>query len=120
MVAEPISESRLVRVIGKVPLLRRLRKQEQTTAPVPVYQAQPALKSVDKQGLIQPAAVAVKVYVAESGAVKRAEVVEFGDPPNWDLANASLAAARKWTFHPARLDDMPISSEVILHFRFNP
>jgi hypothetical protein len=120
MVAEPISASRLGRVVGKVPLLRRLRKQEQTIAPVPLYQAQPTLKSVDKQGLFQPASVAVKVYVAESGAVKRAEVVEYGDPPNWNLANASLAAARKWTFQPARLDDMAVSSEVILHFRFNP
>jgi len=120
MVAEPVSDSRLVRVIGKVPLLRRLRKQEKTTAAVPVYQAQPTLRSADKKGLVQPSAVAVKVYVAESGAVKRAEVVEFGDPPNWDLANASLAAARKWTFNPARLDDMAVSSEVILHFRFNP
>ena len=120
MVAEPVSDSRLVRVIGKVPLLRRLRKQEQTTAAVPLYQAQPTLRTLDMQGLFQPASVAVKVYVAESGAVKRAEIVEYGDPPNWSLANASLAAARKWTFHPARLDDMAVSSEVILHFRFNP
>jgi len=120
MVAEPVSDSRLVRVIGKVPLLRRLRKQEQTTAAVPLYQAQPTLRTLDMQGLFQPASVAVKVYVAESGAVKRAEIVEYGDPPNWSLANASLAAARKWTFHPARLDDMAVSSEVVLHFRFNP
>ena len=120
MVAEPVSDSRLVRVIGKVPLLRRLRKQEQTTAAVPLYQAQPTLRTLDRQGLFQSASVAVKVYVAESGAVKRAEIVEYGDPPNWSLANASLAAARKWTFHPARLDDMAVSSEVILHFRFNP
>jgi hypothetical protein len=120
MVAEPISDSRLVRVIGKVPLLRRLRKQEQTTAAVPMYQAQPTLRTLDRQGLVQPTSVAVKVYVAESGAVKRAEVVELGDPPNWSLANASLVAARKWTFQPARLDDMVVSSEVILHFRFNP
>jgi hypothetical protein len=120
MVAEPVSGSRLVRVVGKVPLLRRLRKQEQTTAAVPLYQAQPTLRTLDRQGLFQPASVAVKVYVAESGAVKRAEVLEYGDPPNWSLANASLAAARKWTFHPARLDDMAVSSEVILHFRFSP
>ena len=120
MVAELVSDSRLVRVIGKVPLLRRLRKQEQTTAAVPLYQAQPTLRTLDMQGLFQPASVAVKVYVAESGAVKRAEIVEYGDPPNWSLANASLAAARKWTFHPARLDDMAVSSEVVLHFRFNP
>jgi TonB family protein len=120
MVAEPVSDSRLSRVIGKVPLLRRLRKQQQTTPPVPSYQAQPTLEPVEKQGMLQPASVAVKVYVAESGAVKRAEVLEYGNPPNWTLANASLAAARKWTFQPARLDDMAVSSEVILHFRFNP
>ena len=120
MMADPVSESRLTRVIGKVPLLRRLRKHEGTIPPVPSYQAQPTLRPLDRQSLLHPASVAVRVYVAESGAVKRAEVLEYGDPPNWSLANASLAAARKWTFQPARLDDMAVSSEVILHFRFTP
>jgi len=85
-----------------------------------VYRAQPTLKIPDKQTLIHPVAVDVKVFVAESGTVKNAEVVEYGDPPNWSLANAALVAARKWTFEPARVEEMPVSSEVLLHFRFTP
>jgi TonB family protein len=120
IVAEPVSAPRLAQLAGKIPLLRRIGHKDKATAPVPLYQAQPSLRIPDTQNLLQPASVAVKVYVAESGAVKRAEVVVYGDPPNWNLANASLAAARKWTFQPARIEQMPVSSEVILHFRFNP
>jgi outer membrane biosynthesis protein TonB len=64
--------------------------------------------------------VAFKVSVGESGAVSQAEVVAYGDPPNLTLANASLAAARHWIFEPAHIEGLPVSGEVILHFRFSP
>jgi hypothetical protein len=120
IVTEPVPGSRLGQLAGKLPLVRRFRKPERTAVPVPVYRAQPTLKIPDKQTLIHPVAVDVKVFVAESGTVKNAEVVEYGDPPNWSLANAALVAARKWTFEPARVEEMPVSSEVLLHFRFTP
>ena len=120
ILAEPVSGSRLGQLVGKVPLLRRLRKPVKTATPVPLYQAQPSLKVSDKQSLVRPVSVDVKVYVGESGTVNSAEVVDYGDPPNWGLANAALAAARDWTFEPARIEDAAVSSEVILHFRFNP
>jgi outer membrane biosynthesis protein TonB len=62
----------------------------------------------------------VKVFIGEGGRVASAEIVEFGDPPNFTLANAALAASRNWTFEPARLGELPVSSEMILHFRFGP
>jgi TonB family protein len=119
--AEPVPASRFSRVLGKVPLFRRLGKPSKAEAPVPLYQAQPLLKKVPKEEeLAQPVTVNVKVNVAESGVVRNAEVIEYGDPPNWTLADAALAAARRWTFQPARVEDTPVSSSVILHFHFTP
>jgi hypothetical protein len=114
--AEPLEGSWLGHFIGKVPILRRLRKDAKSVAPSPVYQAQPVPKVPDGEKLVRPLTIDVKVYVGESGTVTHAEVVEYGAPPNWALANASLTAARQWTFEPARVDDIGVSSEVLLHF----
>jgi protein TonB len=119
VLAEPVS-SKLGHVVGKVPLLRRLNGHDNVAPAVPVYQAQPSLKLPNQQQVTEPVLVDVKVDVAESGKVKFAEITEYGDPPNFSLANAALAAARQWTFTPARAEDLPVSSQVVLHFRFNP
>jgi outer membrane biosynthesis protein TonB len=36
------------------------------------------------------------------------------------LATAAAAAARVWRFEPARQDDRPVPSELVLEFRFTP
>jgi TonB family protein len=119
VLAEPVS-SRLGHVVGKVPLLRRLNGHDHVAPAVPVYQAQPALKLPNQQHVTEPVLVDVKVDVAESGKVRSAEIVGYGEPPNFSLANAALAAARQWTFKPARTEDLPVSSQVVLHFHFTP
>ena len=118
--SEPVFGSKLGRAVGKIPLLRRLKSHDNVEGPVPVYQAQPSLKLPNQQHVTQPVSVDVKVDVAESGKVTSAEIVDYGEPPNFSLANAALAAARQWTFQPARTEDLPVASQVILHFRFNP
>jgi TonB family protein len=70
--------------------------------------------------MTRPVSVDVKVSVGESGIVEDAEVIDFGDPLGVALANSALAAARRWTFEPARVEDLAVSSKVILHFRFTP
>ena len=118
---EPLMGSRFGHMVGKIPLLRRLGKPAKVAAPVPLSQVQPNLKKMPgNQRLDRAVSVDVKVNVAESGAVRHAEVVEYGDPPNWTLAAAALSAARRWTFEPARMEDTAVSSDVILHFRFGP
>jgi len=107
-------------LVGKIPVLRRLKKPVKIAAPVPVYQAKPTIRMPDTAKLTRPVTIDVKVNVGESGAVDRAEVVEYGDPPNFTLANAALAAARQWTFEMPRVEDGAISSELILHFYFSP
>jgi hypothetical protein len=114
---ELVSSSRLGRLVERVPLLHRLRKQDETVAPVPIYQAQPSLKA-PASSLIRPVSIGIKIDVNESGAVTYAEVADYGDPPNFTLVNASLAAAQRWTFMPARLRDAAVSSQAILHFNF--
>ncbi len=106
----------------KIPLVRRLKKPDRTTAAVPIYKAKPVLGNGNTESLnvVRPLAVDVKVSVAETGAVQSAEITDYGDPPNWNLATAALNAARQWTFAPARRDESPVSSEMILHFHFNP
>ena len=116
---EVISGSRLGRVVERVPLLRRLRKQDETAAPVPIYQPQPVLKA-PALSLIRPVSIGIKIDVNESGAVTYAEVADYGDPPNFTFVNAWLAAAQRWTFKPARLRDVAVSSQAILHFNFTP
>jgi hypothetical protein len=115
-----VPSSRLGRLFGKIPLVGRLRKQPKAAEAVPVYQAQPIVRMPNDQQLVRPIAIGVKVYVGESGAVKDAEVVDYGDPLNLTLANAALAAARNWTFAPSRVDDIPVASQVIIHFYFSP
>lgn len=59
-------------------------------------------------------AVDVKVFINESGNVTRAQVLT----KDTNLAAASLEAARRWQFTPARKRDKPVASEMVLHFRF--
>jgi hypothetical protein len=116
---EPVSVSLLGRFVEKIPLLRRTRKPV-TADPVPIHEAQPSLDSEVSKRIAEPVSIGVKVSVADTGAVKDAEVVDYGEPPNWSAANAALDAARHWTFQPARIEDAAVSSEIILRFRFRP
>jgi TonB family protein len=102
-------------------LVRRLKKQEKAADAVPVNQPKPIVRMPGDQQLIAPVAVGVKVYVNESGVVNDAEVVDYGDDPlSPTLANAALAAARNWTFAPPQIDDVPVASQLIIHFYFSP
>ena len=118
----PVPSSRFGRLFGKIPLVGRMRKPAKAVEAfaVPVHQAQPIVRLPNDQQLTRPVAVGVKVYVGESGAVNNAEVVDYGDPLNLTLANAALAAARNWTFEPSRVDDIPVASQLIIRFYFNP
>ncbi len=108
------------RLVGKVPLLRRLRKSAKASSPAPLVQAQPVLTDLAKKSITAPVAADVRVDVGETGMVESAELVGHSDPLNVAVANAALAAAVRWTFEPARSDEAAVASKVILHFRFTP
>jgi hypothetical protein len=117
---EPVAGSSWGRLVGKVPLVRRLRKPAKISTPAPIFQAQPVLTNPVKQSITRPVAVDVRVDVGETGAVESAELIEFSDALNVAVANSALAAAVRWTFEPARSEEVAVSSKVILHFRFMP
>ncbi len=119
----PVPSSRFGRLFGKIPLVGRMKKPAKGVEAfaVPVHQAQPIVRLPNDQQLNRPVAVGVKVYIGESGAVNHAEVVDYGDDPlSPTLANAALAAARNWTFAPPQIDDVPVASQLIIHFYFSP
>jgi len=119
--AEPVVGSRLGRAIGRIPLLRRFKKKSQPyVPPQPVDQAEPVLTPVEKKAVTHSIPIDVKVYVTDSGQVDYAELLTDANDSNRDLASASVYAARRWRFTPARSGDTNVAGEVILHFRFRP
>jgi len=117
----PVRGSRWGGLFGKIPLVGRLRKQPKVVEAAPINQPRPIVRMPGDQQLIAPVAVGVKVYVDESGVVNDAEVVEYRDDPlSSTLVNAALGAARNWTFAPPQVDDVPVASQLIIHFYFSP
>lgn len=115
---ETVGESR--GIIGRIPLLRRLKKQPQTfVPPSPIREVRPSLTAREKRALVGPVPVDVKVYVANSGKVQFAELLSSSDRHE-DLAATAIYAARHWEFTPARLGPDKVPGEIILHFRFAP
>jgi hypothetical protein len=118
--AEPVGASRLSSVIGRIPLVRRLKKQRQAFVPPrPSHEYHPVLTASERRSLVRPVAMDVRVFVAENGKVSYAELLS-NSGQHRDLATAAVYAARRWDFVPARIGNERVPGEVILHFRFWP
>jgi hypothetical protein len=118
--AEPVSGSRVSRVVSHIPLLKRLRKPVQPfVPPTPLHEAKPHLSARDRADITGSVVVSVRVYVTKEGKVDFAEV-ESGARHRTELANAAIYAARHWDFTPAHMGEERVPGEVILHFRFAP
>jgi hypothetical protein len=117
VVAEPVTSSFVGRVVGKIPLVRRLKKPQTFVPPKPKRQVQPVLTAEEQHSLRKDTPLDVKVYVTDEGKVEFAEIRGHNDHPT--LASASLTAARRWSFTPARLGEENVAGEVILHFEFH-
>jgi len=118
--AEPVSGSRVSRVVSHIPLLKRLRKPVQPfVPPTPLHEAKPHLTASERADVTGPVVVSVRVYVTKEGRVEFAEV-ESGARHRTELANAAIYAARHWDFTPAHIGEESVPGEVILHFRFAP
>ena len=120
VVAEPVGASRFGSAIGKIPLLRRLRKQRQSfVPPAPAHEFRPVLSAAEKRTLDRPIVMDVRVWVGENGKVQYAELAS-NSGRHRDLAAAAVYAARRWDFTPARVGEERVPGEVILHFKFSP
>ena len=110
---EPVSGSRIGRVVGHIPGLGRLGKKDKGFVPArPIRQITPAVPAGDQ--LERDVPVDVKVTVDPAGNVSSVDS-HGGDK---ELARLAVDAARSWQFVPARRNDETVSSELILHFTF--
>ena len=75
-----------------------------------VRQVQPRVASV------QDASVAVRVNIDSKGVVKDADLLTKGIDGH--LGRSAVEAAKRWRFEPARADDRPVASDMVLRFRF--
>ena len=120
---EPSEPGVISRSINHIPVLNLLQRNkykagDKFSPARPVRQVRPRLPA-DLQGdeaNTQP--VDVKVWIDTSGQVTKAELLSDRTTP--EVADITSNAALKWTFEPARLSDHPVSSELVMHFRFAP
>ena len=68
--------------------------------------------------ITSPLAVDVKVSIDREGRVTRAGAVQHEDGLVDFLGNRAVAAARQWTFTPARRRGKPVESTRTIHFVF--
>jgi TonB family protein len=78
--------------------------------PKPVRQVQPHLATK------QPTSVAVRVAIDQKGNVWDANLLS--KDVDGKLGLSALEAARRWRFEPARVDDKPVPSDMVVRFRF--
>jgi TonB family protein len=79
----------------------------------PVREVKPKLPDAPEHPIVD-----VKVWIDETGQVTKTELLSDHVDP--DVAEVASNAAGKWTFQPAKLSDRPVSSEMVMHFRFVP
>lgn len=119
--AEPVQSTFFGRVVHKIPLIRRLKRQPADfMPPQAVHQIPPTLSRAERDSLTKETAVLVRVHVTETGKVDYAEPVSHLSERNRPLAAAAVYAARRWSFTPARLGEENVPGEMVLHFEFRP
>ena len=117
---EPSRPNRLKRLIHEVPGLRKLNPASADSKgfvpPRPLHDIQISLPPETRTVLMQKKQMDLKASVNASGRVTRVELLS---PRDEYLANLASYNAAAWRFAPAKLNDQPVPSEVILHFRFD-
>ena len=88
------------------------------TGPRPIHEVQPNLPPTVRATMRGSPEISVRVYVDARGRVTGATLAgQTGAVGPW-IAQATLDAARGWRFQPATSGGQPISSSVVLNFRF--
>jgi TonB family protein len=117
--SEEVAENRFKKAMHVIPGLRKLdkRREGDYVAPVAVQQPMPAISASVRRELGSDIVVPVKVSIDTNGYVSRVDLMN--SEVDTRLAEASLNAARQWRFHPARVDEKPAATKIILRFRFH-
>jgi hypothetical protein len=119
--AVELPESRLSRIAGKIPLLRKRRRTPEFLPPTPVRETTPTVPTELRRNLKSEVALDVRAYIDESGKVIYAEMLSNVTESDRSLASMAVFNARRWEFRPAQLGGHIVPAQVILHYRFgNP
>ncbi|MBM3773561.1 MAG: hypothetical protein FJW37_00170 [Acidobacteria bacterium] len=118
---EPVRVSPLRRAFAKIPglglLARRRQHPDANFLPArPVHQVKPLAPPEVALQLDHEVPVKLKVYIDETGRVEKAEFLSGEERDQ--LSRVARTAAHLWRFAPARLDDHPVPSEMVLNFVF--
>jgi hypothetical protein len=86
----------------------------------PIHESQPNLPLAIRATLISEVEVQIRVQVDESGLVVRIDPLGSTGPASDSLVSVTEEAARQWRFAPAMRGNRPVTSEVVLTFRYTP
>jgi hypothetical protein len=120
---EPAEPGVISRSINHVPVLNLLQRHrykagDKFLPASPIRQVKPRLPADLQREAEYKNPVDVKVWIDDNGLVTKALVLSDSSGP--EIADFAAHTALKWTFTPARLSDRPVSSEMVMHFRFEP
>jgi hypothetical protein len=118
---EAVTEPHSGGVMGKIPLLRRLRRGPDFVPPRPVQETTPTVPEKLRRTLRTEVPVDVRVYINKSGKVDFAELLSDITVANHDFASLAVFDARHWEFEPARSGRRIVPGQALLRYRFgNP
>jgi hypothetical protein len=86
----------------------------------PVRQTQPVLSAGVRRLIASVVEVDVRVRIDETGRVVKAEPLRSNKPVSSSLVGAARNAAILWRFEPARRDNQPVPSDLVLRFQYRP
>ncbi|MDZ4801745.1 MAG: TonB family protein [Bryobacteraceae bacterium] len=115
---EPGRPSAIRRVVGSIPGFGFIKRRKQGSDNEN-FTPPRALKEVSPRspgGLLEEVPVRVRMLLDAEGRVERAELLTRKVEPG--LARAAVDAAQGWRFEPARVDDKPVASEMVVQFVF--
>jgi len=115
---EAVADSRLSRIAGTIPLLRRLLRPPRFLPPRPVRETAPEVPAELARALSGEALLTVRAFVNESGKVTYAEMLSNVTDANRGLASLAVFDARHREFMPAQLGAQMVPGQAILRYRF--
>ena len=117
------AEIRATPSVSPVERPARLSISQRTQEPRVKRQTKPSiplgLQSMLRSPSRTPIAIPVKIKIDPFGEVTSAQA-EFSKNSvlETQLANIAATTARYWTFYPATINDKPVSSELVINFKF--
>ncbi|MDQ6707068.1 MAG: energy transducer TonB [Acidobacteriota bacterium] len=121
VILEQVNPSFARRAVNRVPLLsklesRQFRGGDNFVAARPVGEITPAVPRDVRAKINGIVPVDLRISIDKTGAVAETELLSRKVDPA--LAGIAVRAASHWDFTPARINNRPVSSEMLVHMRF--